>query len=78
MYIVNQERTVIYNLEKFQELSLSGRQILLADGSVSNGMMRYVLGTYSTPERAQEVFKVLLDRWFSFDGGKDKRYMPEK
>lgn len=75
MYIVNQERTAIFNFERFMGLSLSGRQIYLDDSTLENAI---VLGTYATPERAQEVFNVLLDKWFSFDSEKDKRYMPEK
>ena len=59
MFIVNQNRTAIWNLDNFENISLDGDSIC-----ISREMRTYLLGQYENDDRAEEVFKQILDEIF--------------
>lgn len=60
MYIVDKQRTAIIKLDSVGILEISGRQIV-----VRHTLGVFYLGTYANEERAQEVFKQILDEVFT-------------
>ena len=59
MFIVNQNRTAVWNLDRFESISLDGDSVC-----ISSEMRTYLLGEYKSDSRAEEVFWQMLDGIF--------------
>lgn len=77
MFIVNQSRDKVWNLNNFDTVELRGNSIGISYGSADGEVYGNLLGSYATEERAAEVFSIILHDIFGISSDNDEYTLAE-
>lgn len=77
MFVVNQSRDKVWNLNNFDTVELLGDSIGISYGAADGEVYCKLLGSYATEERAAEVFSIILHDIFGISSDNDKYTMVE-